>query len=228
MNCKNCGKEINKFSKTGYCKKCYPSTEDAKKKNSIGVSRAHKDGKYPEDCFGISRAWSKGLTKDTDERLKKWGENYSSLVKEGKLIPRSRGRKLTKEHREKISQSSAGGKNGFVKTKYYDLFCPYENKFVKVQGTWELRYGIYLNENNIKWIRSRKINLRFKYFEQDINRTYFPDFYLLDSKEFIEVKGYFSKLDQEKMIKVKENNKETKITILQKDDLELLGINLAP
>jgi hypothetical protein len=98
------------------------------------------------------------------------------------------------------------------------------NKYLSVQGTYELKYAQYLNENDIKWSRGKNINLRYKRNEDDILRNYYPDFYLIDSNEYIEIKGYYSDADQKKMSLVKEQNAEKKIQILFDDDLEKLGI----
>lgn len=157
---------------------------------------------------------------------KKAGLTYSERVKSGKIIPTWRGKHLPKEMREKISQSSSGNKSGFIKTKYYKVFCPYENKEVNVQGTWELKYSQYLNEKNINWIRSRKINLRYKYHKEDILRTYYPDFYLPDYNAYIEIKGYFSDNDKIKMMCVQTYNSEKNIQILLKKELIQLGLTI--
>lgn len=133
------------------------------------------------------------------------------------------GKKLSKETKEKISQTS-WNRGGFKGCKFYKVFCPYLNKEISVQGTWELKYSHYLNEQNIKWIRSREINLRYKKNLDDILRTYYPDFYLIDKQEFIEIKGFFSYDDIIKMRLVQEQNKDKNIIVLRKDDLEKIGI----
>jgi hypothetical protein len=137
------------------------------------------------------------------------------------------GRKLSKKHREKLSQSAFNNslctfKGAFKGVKYYKVFCPYLNKDISVQGTYELKYAKYLNENNKKWTREKNINLR--YIKNGIKKTYYPDFYLVDENIYIETKGYFPEDAQEKMNLVKEYNKEAKIKILFKEDLEKLNI----
>jgi hypothetical protein len=153
-------------------------------------------------------------------------------IKIGKMKPSFLGRKHTIESRQKISNSMGCKNNGLIKTKYYSIFCPYLNKEIKVQGTWELKYATYLNENNIKWVKTRNKNLRFKFKEDDYSHFYYPDFYLIDSEEYIEIKGYYWKSkdgrvdDRLKMKKVIECNPNLKIIILEKIDLEKLGIKL--
>ena len=88
-----------------------------------------------------------------------------------------------------------------------------------------MNYAIFLNKNGIKWEKSRHIN--FRYQIDDIKRTYFPDFHLIDSDEFIEIKGHFPEKDQQKMKAVIEQNTTTKFVILKAEELEKLGINLS-
>lgn len=188
----------------------------------------HRKGKKPIDRFGEkfgnSRAWSKGLTKETDERVKRISQLSSKTRTGVKRKP------LSVEHKQKISLKMTENNNGYVKTKYFDVFSKYQNKIVKVQGSWELKYAEFLNKNNINWIRDRKINLRYKKSDNDYYHTYYPDFYLPDTEEFIEIKGYYWKSrdgrvdDKTKMKKIIEQNKELKIVVLEKNDLKQLGI----
>jgi hypothetical protein len=36
----------------------------------------------------------------------------------------------------KISAKAGERNNGLIKTKYFEVYCPYINENVKVQGTW--------------------------------------------------------------------------------------------
>ena len=135
------------------------------------------------------------------------------------------GRKLTNEHKENLSKSAWNNKgNGFAKVKFYKVWCPFLEKEVSVQGTYELKYSQYLNEHNILWDRGKHISLQYKRFEDDITRNYYPDFFLVESEEYIEIKGFFSDSDKNKMKKVQEQNKKISLSILQKEDLDKLNI----
>jgi hypothetical protein len=135
------------------------------------------------------------------------------------------GRKLSKEHKENLSKSAWNNKgNGFAKVKFYKIWCPFLNKEVSVQGTFELKYSQYLNTHNILWKRGKHISLHYTRFEGDINRNYYPDFFLIETQEYIEIKGFFSETDKIKMELVQEQNKEISIRILQKKDLDELNI----
>jgi hypothetical protein len=136
------------------------------------------------------------------------------------------GRIVSRETREKLSKIGYRCNNGHAKTKYYKVLSLYQNKIVSVQGTYELKYAEYLNANNINWIRSNKIFINYNRDNFDINRNYFPDFYLPDLDEYIEIKGYFFPKDKEKMKLVQEQNTDKKIRILFKEDLIKLNITL--
>lgn len=49
--------------------------------------------------------WNKGLTKETDPRIKKGAETFSKRYKEGKIVPSFLGKHFTEEQRKKISNS---------------------------------------------------------------------------------------------------------------------------
>jgi hypothetical protein len=64
-----------------------------------------------------------------------------------------------------------------------------------LHGTWELKYAQYLDGENINWIRNKD---SFKYLFDGKERYYTPDFYLIDSDEYIEIKGYKTEKDDAK------------------------------
>ena len=67
-----------------------------------------------------------------------------------------------------------------------------------------------MNELNILWIRNQYLN----YFVDEVKKIYNPDFYLPDSNEYIEVKGYFSDKDKIKMDAVIDQNPNVKIRFM--------------
>ena len=146
--------------------------------------------------FDMSKfAWSKGLTKETSESLKKLGESVSKATKNK---PRP---KLTKETKQKLSivMKEKYGKNppkvaGRSKCGWYKgFYC---------RSSWELAYLIYHLEHNIK---IESVSTGFKYVWEGYEHTYFPDFYLPDNDTYIEIKGYYSKQAIEKTKQFKGN-----------------------
>ena len=64
---------------------------------------------------------------------------------------------------------------------------------VKLDGSWQLAVAKYFDKNNINWRRNTK---RFKYYHNNKTKHYTPDFYLVDTDQYIEVKGYITQLDK--------------------------------
>jgi len=88
---------------------------------------------------------------------------------------------------------------------------------VKLDGNWELKVAQYFDSNNINWERNAK---RFKYLDSNgKERSYCPDFFLLDENKYIEVKGFVTELD-----KLKWNQFPYDLEIWNKDVLRILNI----
>ena len=51
--------------------------------------------------------WSRGLTKETDIRVKRAAENIKKLISEGKIIMYFSGKELSSEHKSKLSQAQS-------------------------------------------------------------------------------------------------------------------------
>lgn len=103
-----------------------------------------------------SEEWRENNKEKEKESRIKQGKTYTNNIKENKIAPPFLGRKHTKETKQKISNSMGVRNNGCVRTKWYKLFSPYMNREVSLQGSWEYKYAIYLNENNINWEKLRK------------------------------------------------------------------------
>lgn len=80
------------------------------------------------------------------------------------------------------------------------------------------------SENRIKWKKDRSFSL--KYIFDGLEKNYFPDFYLPERNEYIEIKGHWFKSpdgrvdDKRKMRLVAENNPTLTIRIL--DSMKLI------
>lgn len=209
-----CNKQFNNYqSLNGHFSHCKIHRGD-NFKNRDNVS--HFDGK---------RGWSKGLTKDTNESIKKQVETYKRRILTGEIIPSFKGKVHTIETKEKISNSNKGKNNGFVKTKWYEIYSPFIKETVSVQGTWELILANKLNSLNINWTRCN--NLKINYNKDFLKKNYIPDFYLPDFDVYLEVKGFWFKSidgrvdDRLKMKLVIEQNPNINLIIL--DSLEKIN-----
>lgn len=174
------------------CKYC---NKECKNKNSLTQHEIRcKDN--PNKIKVVSN-WPKhykGYGDNQYTKAKKLGLPKPEISEETrlKLSVISKNRKLTEEQKEKRSIAmklavekfpesySASNVNGRVKhIKYNDI---------NLDSSWEYEVAKALDENNIKWERNK--NYSFKYFWNDKEHKYFPDFYLPDLNIFIEVKGY--------------------------------------
>ena len=140
----------------------------------------HRNGKKAIDRFGSKRNWSKGLTKETDERVK------CTSIKLSKVML---GKKLSVKTRNKISLAQIEYLKNNPHIKWFEVSNG--EKIIKVQGKWEYNVARWLNSQNIKWDR--------KLLRYDNCRRYTPDFYLTDFDEYLEVKGWLRETDKEKM-----------------------------
>lgn len=106
--------------------------------------------------------------------------------------------------------------SGRGKKQWYE--SPIAGK-VYVRSSYELEYVKWLDKNNIKW----KGNLiKFPYEFEGKIKYYYPDFYLIENDEYVEIKGYKTKKDEAKW-----KNFPYKLTILFKTDLLNMGLNIS-
>lgn len=175
-------------------------------KDGIGIHiwKNHTEEGKNFDAFKDVRAWSKGLTKENDERINKRAQKLSVALK-GKP-----GHKHTEETKDLLSRKRIEYlENNDQYTSWFKISNG--NKIINVQGTWEKRFAEYLNQNNIKWDR-----FSIKY---DNHRRYTPDFYLPEFNIYIEVKGWMKDRDIEKMKKFLYDNSDCDIRLLDNHKL---------
>lgn len=183
--------------------KC-PHCDKLFKKHGIGthIWKVHGKGiNFAPIPKGSStgRIWNKGLTKETDPRLKQQGETYRSRG----YIPINKGKKMPKEFGEKIALSmqkaiennpeSYSSKNVCGRAKRFKLIK--NGKEIVLHSSWELTVSEYLDFKNIIW--EREIPEKILYEYQGRTKRYFPDFYLPEYDKYIEVKGYIFDKERE-------------------------------
>lgn len=183
------------------------------------VEKCHKDkiGKP---------SWNKGLTKETDERIKKSAETIKLKLDNGLIKPSGLGRKLTDEHKEKLSFArsnilSKKGGGGYSTIGWYD-YTQKDGSTCVLRGTWEVKVAEWLDLNNIKWTK----DILLRYNKEDIKRTYIPDFFIPSLNIVLEVKGFFSLKDKEKMNLVIEQHKEINFVMLFEKEIKDLDNSL--
>lgn len=234
--CNKCGRNISLPNITKHNKVCngiqkrhvqeswkigdnkYKCPHCPKISNITGISahiwRTHEDGQNFKPLLG-KPAWNKGLTKETDERVRKNGETLSLNCILG--ITKPKGHTWTKESRSKLSVSKSKlleelGNGGFRDVKWYKIKNILDEEYI-VRGTWELKVATKLNDLGVVW--KRRVYLQ--YMRNDgVIRTYTPDFYLPKYDRYIEVKGYFSKEDRQKIHLVRKQNNVTIVILKSK------------
>lgn len=204
-----CGQNAIKQNKSGkwICSPSSNSCPENRRKNSEKIKQAHKEGKIPgwnklASDYNIDRGWAKGLTRFTDERIKR-GYDSTKLKKElGEFKPSFKGKKHSETSKSimrqkrletielgKFDSSGRKGHRGSYKGVYF-------------HSSWELAFFVYYDEYlNVSLKRNTEY---FDYeFENSVFKT-IPDF--VDEKNNVyEIKGYlYSDRDNAKYSKTKD------------------------
>ena len=180
-----------------------------------------------------SKSWNKGLTKETDERVKQNGKSYSDNIKNGKTKPSFKGKHHTDKTIEKLSiYFSKNNKGG--KCKWYKTETSLGIEF-NVQGTWELKFTKVLNFIDENWIKigvgDKDHSFEWK-DEHNIIHYYSPDFWSPKLNKYFEVKGYLRERDED-FIRHDCKDRISKLEALleasskEKDELRAIVLNLS-
>lgn len=146
--CPECGKE---YTKSGICSHIWRCHTDEGKK--FDPNNGYKQGKRI--------AWNKGLTKETDERIKKSGQMYSKNNKGKKRKPLSKNHKksisnsMKKAHQEgkawNIGKSRWNNKPSYPEKWFMDVI---NNEFIDKNYIREYPFFIY--SLDFAWINKKK------------------------------------------------------------------------
>lgn len=159
------------------------------------------------------KSWNKGLTKEFDKRVLKNSKSLKIYYQthHGSFFGKTHSVEARKKLSKKLSVNNKGGR-----CKWYTY------KDIKVQGTWELIYAIYLDLKQISWIKiasSSRTNHTFKWLLDGIVHHYTPDFYLVLDEQYIDLKGYWWGNDKLKIKLVKEQN-DINLKIIEDDEFK--------
>ena len=161
-----------------------------------GRARKNELNKEHSKRVKNSTPWNKGLTSDTDERIKKQGENLSEKYKSGECKKSTgicntpereleRRKKLSKVAKDRgfggYQKKSGRGKKGW----YKDFYC---------DSSYELAFVIFHLENNIFFERNTK---KFDYIFEGEKLRWMPDFII--NGRYVEIKGYMSEQNKAKI-----------------------------
>lgn len=115
-----------------------------------------------------SKCWNKGLTKETDPRIKKGCETYSQRVKAGLIIPSQKGKPVSDDVKRKISESMkkahAEGRAHNIGTCRWNNEPSYpEQFFMKVihnefsNKNYQREFSFYKYSLDFAWVDQRKV-----------------------------------------------------------------------
>lgn len=175
-----------------------------------GEGRAHNPNKGYKD--NTRKAWNKGLTKETDERIKNIAVKTSDALKgRPRVTPIS---DITKKKLSKIAIERGFGCGNSNSYAYGWYESPSAGK-IWLESSYEYKVACELDTNNVNWKRPSailyKINGKIK--------RYFPDFYLTEYNVYLDPKNsYLIEKDKPKIEAVMAQN-DVKVIILDKDSL---------
>jgi hypothetical protein len=214
--CNICGKE---YSKKGISSHYWLNHGD-------GEEHLNKMKQHLSEIYESNRgrpSWNSGLTSDTDERLMKMRKTIQKRNSTPGYQNPQKGSKVKNSTKEKISESRSKflnerGNGGFKDVKWYKAVDSFGNE-CSLRGTWERDVAEWLTHQGIEWSRKYYI----KYLDENVNRTYSPDFFIPADNVIIEVKGYYSDRDKRKMSLVKEQHPNISIKMMMKKEIEQLS-----
>lgn len=168
-----------------------------------------KLGRFCSRKCSNSRNWS-----EEDKLKKSISAKNSKKVKIANQIPRKRrvgkqnvisiclhcnkeiiAKRVRKYHKECWDKCSGGLREGSTKVHRQ------EYKGIMLDSGAEKGFVMFLENNNVKWVKNKKI---FFYYLDNNNkkRKYYPDFYLPEYKQWVEIKGKFY-ADKDPCLKLK-------------------------
>ena len=179
-------------------KKKYQSILDKKSKSMMGKNKGDKNAaKRPEVRKKMSESRIRNVTSDPEYR-KLTAEKVSKAWKDGKFD---------------------GVRVGQCK---WHKYAHSNGDEYKVQGTWELAFIKWLDDNNLEFTCHKG---RIPYVLDEKNKNYYPDFWVAKFDAYIDIKcKHF--YDKNKFDAIRECNPDIEVKILFKKDLLDLGVDL--
>lgn len=159
--------------------------------------------KYYRNTKG-KESWCKGLTKETDVRVRNMSISLSNSIK-GKIPYIATDEFWTTERRDEFSKKALERNFGTQNRNRYahGYYTSPSAGTVWLESSYEFMVANILDENGIKWIRPSPLD----YILNGKTKRYFPDFLLCDFKIYLDPKNdYLISQDTEKISLVIEQN----------------------
>ena len=193
LNCKFCDKQFDSPGQLGG--------------HTTGCSLNPNKNTYNDHRKANHVSWNRGLTMDTDERVKKGAIKLKEGYDTGKIIPSWLGKNHSVETITKLKayggyrKGCGRGKNGWYKGYWCD-------------SSWELAWVIYHLDNNIKFERCMH---SFNYIYNNTKYKYHPDFIIENT--LYEIKAFETERHK---IKYTSISNDFVLNIMYKNDIEPL------
>ena len=229
LSCKHCEKEFRvsygeRKTRKFCCHKCSELYQVGENNPAFGKVYWTKES-HPERARQVSETSKRRKINSGDKNGMKQPEARAKLSKTRKQMFLDNP-ELREIAADKTRQAWKDGKMDGVKVgrcKWY-AFERKNGQIVKVQGTWELAFVKWLEENNMDFLCHRG---RIPYNQFGEDHTYYPDFFVFEWDEYVDVKNkYHFSLNEGKIQAVLECNPDLKIRILFKEDLIKLGVKI--
>ena len=233
VKCQSCGLLFIDYPSRKYCSKACKTAghvlfmKEHKQQISAKLKKTYAD---PALRLKMSKISKRTWDRDNERLLGLVKKSWENDDRKKKAAVTARKTSSNPIVRAKISETQrkrwADGKRSFIsngRCGWYDYKRP-NGTNIKLQGSWEIVYAMYLDENHISYTAHEKT---LTYTDSNgIKRTYYPDFYLTERDEFIDVKGRYTDACREKFECIWKSNPTLKITLLRKDDLKAIGIDV--
>ena len=189
------------------CKFCNRDEKSNKSKSQHELyCKANPDGQLKKPSMGmLGKKGSNQFIKGTAKPMTEEGRETIRELNRNRLWTaetRAKHSISMKRAVENNPEAYSSSNRGRVKQIIYNG--------IKFQGNWELDFYKWCEANNVNCVRNTQ---GFKY-QWNGTRTYFPDFFLPDKNEYVEVKGYQTERDTAKW-----NQFPNKLRLIMKDDI---------
>ena len=188
-----------------------------------GLSMSQLAEKYGTSVGTIFRHMKKfGLQSRPPSQAMK-GKSCSPEVA-AKISAANKGKKKSEEHRRKLSESKKGIRHpNYGKKRVHGKRIWHQQpdgNWVAMRSSWETAYASWLDKQGVAWEYESKT-----YILSD-GSAYTPDFWLIEIKKHVEVKGWMRAKWQKKYERFCVDHPEADIIFADRVYLESLGIDL--
>jgi hypothetical protein len=174
LNCSHCGESFTKppclvGPKNNFCSRAC-SDKGRSRENLKNLGKSPEERQQRSNY--MKKAWAEGL------------RNNDALVQEAKS---SEGRKRRSENL--LQQYRDGTRLVPIKSGHYSIKTVYRD--IVMRSKLEARYAKSLDDQGIIWLYEPN-----RFWLEELQCSYIPDFYLVESDTYIEVKGWEQGLEK--------------------------------